>query len=227
VTSVSAADYLRQQDIVRPDQLSTPILVIGAGGIGSPTVLALAKMGCSNIRVYDPDTVERHNTPNQLYRVGDVGEYKVNALQDIVRGYTGTTIYPVVARYESQPLAEIVIAAVDSMETRRRIWDTVKESLITRLYIEARMGAEVGRVYAVRLTPLDPEAGRQAGPEYEKQLYSDEEAVELPCTARATIYNCFMIASLIANQVKRFAVGEPVWSELIMDLATMYLIANP
>ena len=77
------------------------------------------------------------------------------------------------------------------------------------------------------LTPLDPEAGRQAGQEYEKQLYSDEEAVELPCTARATIYNCFMIAALIANQVKRFAVGEPVWSELIMDLATMYLIANP
>ena len=227
MTSVSVADYFRQQDIVRPDQLSTPILVIGAGGIGSPTVLALAKMGCSNIRVYDPDTVERHNIPNQLYRVGDVGEYKVNALQEIVRSYTGTTIYPVVAHYESQPLAEIVISAVDSMETRKRIWGTVKESLITRLYIEARMGAEVGRVYAVRLTPLDPEASRQAGQEYEKQLYSDEEAVELPCTARATIYNCFMIASLIANQVKRFAVGEPVWSELIMDLATMYLIANP
>ena len=227
MTSVSVADDFRQNDRVRPDHLSTPILEIGPGGKGWPNVLALAKMGCSNIRVYDPDTVERHNIPNQLYRVGDVGEYKVNALQEIVRSYTGTTIYPVVAHYESQPLAEIVISAVDSMETRKRIWGTVKESLITRLYIEARMGVEVGRVYAVRLTPLDPEASRQAGQEYEKQLYSDEEAVELPCTARATIYNCFMIASLIANQVKRFAVGEPVWSELIMDLATMYLIANP
>ena len=89
-----------------------------------------------------------------------MGEYKVNALQDIVMSYTGTTIYPVVAHYESQPLAEIVISAVDSMEARKRIWETVKESLITRLYIEAMNGS---RGWPGICSPADPVGSGLAG----------------------------------------------------------------
>ena len=58
---------LRQLEIAYPSQFKDrPITVIGAGGIGAATVVALAKTGFENITVYDFDTVEQHNLPNQL-----------------------------------------------------------------------------------------------------------------------------------------------------------------
>jgi len=58
--------FLRQMNIVPPEKLSFPITVIGAGAIGSATVVTLAKMGCSDITVWDSDTLEDLNIPNQL-----------------------------------------------------------------------------------------------------------------------------------------------------------------
>ena len=45
--------FLRQMDICPPEKLQFPITVIGAGAIGSASVLTLAKMGCGNITVWD------------------------------------------------------------------------------------------------------------------------------------------------------------------------------
>ena len=49
--------FWRQLDLCPPDKLKFPITVIGAGAIGSAAVVTLAKMGCSNITVYDEDTL--------------------------------------------------------------------------------------------------------------------------------------------------------------------------
>jgi len=54
-------------------------------------------------------------------------------------------------------------------------------------------------------------------------LYPDEQAQELPCTARAIIYNTFMIAALISNQVKKFARGEEFPKEIICDMKNLLL----
>jgi len=45
--------FLRQLDILPPEKIQFPIVVIGAGAIGSATVVTLAKMGCSSITVWD------------------------------------------------------------------------------------------------------------------------------------------------------------------------------
>ena len=59
--------YWRQTDIVDADRLAElPVTVIGAGATGSFITLALAKMGVRHITVYDDDTVEEHNLPNQF-----------------------------------------------------------------------------------------------------------------------------------------------------------------
>ena len=65
--AVDTSKYWRQLDIVNIDKLQVPIIVVGAGAIGSFVTLALAKMGCGNITSYDMDTVEEHNLPNQFY----------------------------------------------------------------------------------------------------------------------------------------------------------------
>ena len=60
--------FWRQLDLCPPDKLTFPITVIGAGAIGSATVVTLAKMGWSNITVYDEDDLADHNFPNQMSR---------------------------------------------------------------------------------------------------------------------------------------------------------------
>ena len=117
-------DFWRQLDILSPeDTKKTNINVIGVGGIGSPTVLAIAKMGIRNITIFDDDTVEPHNLPNQFYTIKDLGEQKVYALSDAVNAYTGFTITTHNEKYVDQPVEGIVISGVDSMETRKAIWE--------------------------------------------------------------------------------------------------------
>jgi tRNA A37 threonylcarbamoyladenosine dehydratase len=123
--------FLRQLDIADPSQFKDkPVTVIGAGGIGAATVVALAKTGFENITVYDFDTVEEHNLPNQLLPiwVGDqdtMSWKKPIALFHLVHDLADISITPVNERYVDQPLGEIVIVAVDSLEARREIWKSV------------------------------------------------------------------------------------------------------
>lgn len=138
-------DYWRQLGILPPKELEHKVLtVIGAGGIGSPTVLSLAKIGFPKITVYDADTVDAHNLPNQLYRIGDVGKLKVEALKGIIGDFSETEIVPKPVMYDETVRPKgMIISAVDSMATRTMIWKTVRYNIQVPIYIEARMGAEV------------------------------------------------------------------------------------
>jgi tRNA A37 threonylcarbamoyladenosine dehydratase len=102
--------FLRQLDIADPSQFKDkPVTVIGAGGIGAAMVVALAKTGFENITVYDFDTVEEHNLPNQLFSmwVGDQGTLqwaKTTALFHLVHDLADIEIQPIHERYTNQPL---------------------------------------------------------------------------------------------------------------------------
>ena len=209
-------DFSRQTDLVDTEALETPVTLIGCGGIDSFSALALAKMGCVHLTIFDDDRVEEQNIPNQLYRPDDVGRLKVECLADIIKSFTGTGIETRPERVQSQRLQGIVVSGVDSMEARRRIWDrSIRYKAGVAAYIDARMGAEVARIYTVR--PADPDDVRS----YERTLYSDDEALQLPCTAQAIVYNSFGIAGLVAGQVKRVAMGEAWKREIIFDQKTL------
>jgi len=216
-------DFWRQLDIVSPEDLaSLQVTIIGAGGIGSPTTLALAKMGVSHIVVYDDDSVELHNLPNQLYRFSDLGKAKVEGLKEICQDYAGVLIETKPERFDAgqHSLSGVVVSGVDTMAARKEIWQRVKYNPAVSLYIEARMGAEVARIHTIK--PCDPDSVKW----YESTLYTDSEAVQAPCTARAIIYCSFMIGALVANQVKKFARAESLVREVIFDLKTLSLIVN-
>lgn len=62
------------------------ILLIGAGGIGNPAALALARSGACALRVIDDDEVELTNLHRQiLFEDQDVGRPKIDALRDALR----------------------------------------------------------------------------------------------------------------------------------------------
>ena len=55
-------------------------MVVGAGGLGCPALLALSAAEASRVIVLDHDRVESHNLQRQvLYDIGDVGALKVEA----------------------------------------------------------------------------------------------------------------------------------------------------
>jgi len=83
------------------------------------------------------------------------------------------------------------------------------------------MGAEVTQIHTVR--PCDSvEIAR-----YEATLYTDEESVEEPCTARAIIYTVYNTAAIIANYVKRIAKGDPIPVDLCFDFVNLMLVKDP
>lgn len=209
--------HWRQLDIVTPEDLKSPLTVIGAGAVGSITALCLAKMGAPDITVYDFDTVEDHNYPNQYFRIRDIGRPKVEALREIVKEQSGTEIKARNERYEKQKLAGLVITAVDSMAVRKAVWQRVRLNPAVPLLIDPRMGGEVGNVYLVK--PIDPE-GIKA---YEATLYTDEQAVQEKCTARAVIYNVAVLGGIVACLVKKAVRREPLPREVNLDLRNLAL----
>jgi molybdopterin/thiamine biosynthesis adenylyltransferase len=212
-------DYWRQLDIVSSEELDFPITLIGAGGIGSPLALALVKMGCRQLALYDPDTVEAHNLPNQMYRLSDVGKPKVEALAELLGQFGIPKLTIQREAVAEQALRGLVISAVDSMASRQQIWHgCVRYRAAVSLYIDARMGGEMCRVFSIN--PTDPDDVDA----YEATLHSDEDSAEEACTAQAIIYNTFAVAALAANQVKRHARGQPLERDVLLDLATLTLL---
>ncbi len=204
--------FMRQVDILTPDVCHEQITIIGAGATGSFTALALAKMGFDNIIIYDEDTVEEHNFPNQLFPTRNLGENKAQAVGKIVQEYTDTEIYTVPKYYEKQKLKGIVVSALDSMKGRKMIYNNAVESGEVKLLVDPRTGAEVFKLYTI---DLGLESERKA---YEKTLHSDGQADEVPCTARAIIYSVLVVSAFIAKQIKLYQMNQKFKREIIMDM---------
>jgi molybdopterin/thiamine biosynthesis adenylyltransferase len=197
----------RQYDLIPENILTTPIFVIGAGAIGSMTVLTLAKMGFNNIFVYDDDIVDFVNINNQFYRISDIGKLKVVALYSLVKDFTGVEIVPINARAKDM-MAGIVISAVDSMESRKQIFELFCGSLL----IDPRMAIEYAsiRTFMPRKgdTPKD----------YTQSLYSDKDAVAERCTAKATMYTASLIAGHVSKITLDHLLGRDIMRSLDWDI---------
>ena len=211
--------FLRQLDIVAPKKLGFPITVIGAGAIGSAAVATLAKMGCSDITVWDKDCLEELNIPNQLCKPSMIGKPKAQALAELVYELTEVTIKQIHQRYAGQRLKGAVIVTVDNMTCRQNVWKRARLNQKIQLLVDARMGAEFARIYTIHPTNVDD------ADFYQENLYSNSEAELLPCSARSIVCCPTVIAGLIALQIKKFATGEPMRKEVLIDLPALVLIA--
>ena len=211
---------LRQSGLINKKILSTPIRVIGAGGIGSFTVLTLAKMGFDNISVWDFDTIEEHNLSNQFYRTQDMGQKKVKALTSIVKDFCEVNIKPSEIEFDSSMIDQlegIIIPAVDNMRTRKFIFRSIRRKPEIIGLVDGRMGGNQAEVYTVHMQ------NNEQKKIYNGTLWSDSEADEIPCTERAVMYNVLWIASTIANNVRLMLSEEEYKPINIMDLQNTVL----
>ncbi len=192
----------RQADLIKPEHLTKRIVIIGAGAVGSFTALTLAKMGFKNITVYDGDTIDPENMNCQFYPISAIGKSKVLVLQKLIQEFTDVTIKAVNDMYVPDthgPLrGDVLVSAVDSMAVRRMVFENC---MCTHL-LDARMGAEYIQTYHV----FSDSSKMQDN--YKASLYTDAEAVQERCTAKATMYTVNLIAGLLGKAVKDIATNE-------------------
>lgn len=210
---------IRSSGIVDLNLLKVPITIVGAGAVGSWTTLCLAKLGCTNMSVFDFDSVSIENVGCQLYPEYMVGNPKPRCLDLIVSRFTGISIKDRNVKWEAgdeKLLSEeaIVIMAVDSLEERRIIWEALKLHKFAYL-IDARMGGEFMRIFSVDMQIEEAKA------RYEKTLQG--EAHEVRCSERSVVYNTMIIAGLITNQVKRMVKNEKFKVSIAFDIPSLGL----
>ncbi len=203
--------YSRQQDIIPADRLAAcKASVIGVGAVGRQVVLQLTAMGIPWLQIIDFDVVEPSNLASQGYLEDDLDKFKVDATTDLCRKInSGLEIHVVSERFRrSTDVGNVVFCAVDSIDTRRLIWDSVKDKV--NCFCDGRMTAETLRI----LTAYDCESRQH----YPTTLFRANEAFVGSCTAKATIYCANIAAGLMIAQFTKYLRQLPIDPDIQLNL---------
>ncbi len=106
--------------------LSSKVLVVGAGGLGSPLLFYLAAAGVGTIGVADDDRVALSNLQRQiLHETGDIGHSKVESAADTIGDLNpDVQVVPHICRLDESNVDEIISCydlvadGCDNFETR-------------------------------------------------------------------------------------------------------------
>ncbi len=208
--------HIRSLDIFDPRK-AKPVNIIGCGSIGSFLAENLAKMGFKKFFLYDKDIVGEENIGCQNFGWEDIGKPKVEALKNILLSRTPVleediVIIPEFVTLSSRNLKRFIsFLGVDSMKARKEIWTLLKGKI--PLFVDGRIGGETVRVFSVRPQKLDIDF-------YESTLYTDDEAEDLPCTARNVADVALFVSAMMANAARRFITKDHVLSEMGMFTQT-------
>jgi len=214
--------YSRQRDLVPPDRLAAcKATVIGVGAIGKQVALQLTAMGIPWLQLIDFDIVEESNIASQGFLEDDLERPKVQATADLCQQINHQLeVYEVSERFRrSTEIGNAVFNCVDSIETRRLIWEAVKDKC--SFYVDGRMSAEVLRV----LTACDSVSREH----YPTTLFAAGDAYAGACTAKTTIY-CANIAAgfMLAQFTKHLRnLSVPVDADIQLNLLTSEITVSP
>lgn len=109
--------------------LASKVLVVGAGGLGSPVCLYLASAGVGEIRIADDDQVELSNLQRQIMHSNNrLGALKVNSAELAIHQINpDTRVVPLPVRLQGQALLEqvravdLVLDCCDNFQTRHAV----------------------------------------------------------------------------------------------------------
>ncbi|MDO5654491.1 MAG: HesA/MoeB/ThiF family protein, partial [Brachymonas sp.] len=109
--------------------LDAHVLVIGAGGLGSPVLLYLGSAGVGRLTVIDDDTVDTTNLQRQIaHTEARVGQPKSESARAAVAAINAEVrLHAITARADEAlldhwvPQADLVLDCTDNFATRQRI----------------------------------------------------------------------------------------------------------
>lgn len=177
------------------------VIVIGAGGLGSTFLPAVAASGVGEIVIYDADTVERSNLGRQLlYSEQDLGRHKASAAAERLASVNPNVRLQAIARRfdstdaEALRTASIVFEGSDSLRTKFLLNDLCLSHQVP-LVISA-LGNAQG--HTMLITGSDSACYRC--------LFDEIDENELPTCANEGILSVF--PALVAAQAAHVAVNR-------------------
>lgn len=200
------------------------VLVVGAGGLGSPVIAYLAAAGVGRIRVADPDTVSLSNLQRQIiHATADVGRPKVASAADAVaRINPGVTLDGRPVRFEATSAGEllagvdVVADGSDNPDTRYAVADACERAAVP--LVSAAVSGFDGHV--TTLTPHERAPDGTLWPTY-RCLFPDPPPDGLvdEC-ARTGILGVVtgVLGTLQTNEVLKLllGIGEPLRGRLLL-----------
>ena len=211
--------YARQRAIVPPDRLAgIDATVVGVGALGRAVAIQLAAIGVPKLRLIDHDVVETVNLAPQGYYENDLGRAKVHATAEACHALNSQIAIETHQRRfrRSDEIGNVLICCVDSISTRRFIWESTKQR--ADFFADGRMAAEVLRILVV--------TDRAGQHHYTTTLFSADQAYRGACTARSTIFTATIAAGLIVSQLTRWLRDLPVDADLTFNLLATELTVN-
>lgn len=186
--------FLRHAGWFGPEDSETPLNIIGVGATGSNIGLIAARMGIHKFRVWDPDIVEDHNLPNQIYNIDHVGKRKVDAFQDILTSFNPRITVEKSSTYftkdDKAQLDGPLVLTVDTMSARKEIYHAFKTNWRVNKVFETRVGfdyAELNVIDNMNISETDS---------WYNCLRNDDEIPEGPCNLRI----CTTLVTMVAAQ---------------------------
>ena len=217
---IDAKRYTRQADIVPADRMADlTVTIVGVGAIGRQIALQLAAMGVSKLQLIDFDRVEIENFCCQGYLEHDLEMLKVDATSRMCRMINSqVAVEQIGERFQrSASVGEVLFCCVDSIDTRKFIWQAVKDRV--SVLVDTRMSASVARVIAV----VDS-IGRE---HYPTTLFGAGEAYQGSCTAKSTIYTANIAAGLAIAQFTKWMCRLPVDPDICLNILASEMSAGP
>ncbi|KAB0682826.1 molybdopterin-synthase adenylyltransferase MoeB [Aureimonas leprariae] len=195
------------------------VLVVGAGGIGSPVVLYLAAAGIGTIGIADDDAVSLSNLQRQvLHGTADVGRPKVeSAASAVARLNPHVAVVPHAVRLDDRNVAatvasyDLVLDGSDNFATRFLLADACAAAA------KPLVSSAVNR-FSGSLTVLMPY--RDSHPSYRDLFPEPPPEGLVPTCAEAGILGVVtgILGTLAATEAIKLVcgIGEPLVGRLLM-----------
>ncbi|WP_374947756.1 ThiF family adenylyltransferase [Agreia sp.] len=188
------------------------VLVLGAGGLGSPVLTSLVAAGVGTVGVVDSDTVEPSNLQRQtLFSTTDVGRQKAVAAADALAELNPLVeVLPLVVRVTSANVLalvadyDVIVDGTDNFETRYLAHDAAK--LLGKPYVWGSVLRFDGQATVFWAAPP---AALGTGVTL-RDLFAEEPAAdegETCATAGVLGSICASIGSVIATETIKLLLG--------------------
>ncbi len=204
--------------------LESKVLLIGAGGLGSPAALYLAAAGVGTIGIVDFDTVDASNLQRQiLHGMKDIGRPKVESAADRLRDLNpDVKVIPhrePISSYNAMEIIkgyDIVLNGSDNFPTRYLVNDACQ--FLNKPLVDASIFMFEGQVTVYM--PENNAYGYEAGPCY-RCLYPDPPPPgEVPSCAEAGVLGVLpgIVGSIQAVEAIKLIIGtgDPLIGRLLM-----------
>lgn len=204
--------------------LDAKVLLIGAGGLGSPAAMYLAAAGVGTIGIIDFDTVDVSNLQRQLlHGTKDVGRPKVDSAADRIADLNPDVKVvgfktPITSDNALEIIKDfdIVLNGSDNFPTRYLVNDACQ--FLKKPLVDGSIFMFEGQVTVYQ--PAQPEKGIAGGPCY-RCLYPDPPPPgEVPSCSEAGVLGVLpgIVGSLQAIEAIKLilGIGEPLVGKLLL-----------